>query len=143
MLFRSGYLRLRKPAGAPAVAFGGLFWRQANGDGYRASLDIVANTLTLQSVLGGVLSDLAVYDFASDGEMIHEDTWYGLRWLVQTGVGTEIKLYVDGMERIAYSDSPEFYAGSHGFFHDSGSVEVSEIEVMPVPTDSTEIGINT
>lgn len=140
---QQGYLRLRKPAGAPAVAFGGLFWRQPNGDGFRAAFDIVANTLTLQIVLGGVLSDLAVYDFASDGEMIHEDTWYGLRWLVQTGVGTEIKLYVDGMERIAYSDSPEFYAGSHGFFHDSGSVEVSEIEVMPVPTDSTEIGINT
>lgn len=140
---QQGYVRIRKPSGGAPATFGGLFWRQANGDGYLATLDIVANTLTLQKTVSGVVSDISVYDFAVDAEMIHHDTWYGLRWLIEnTGAGTEIRLYVDGLQRISVVETPEFYKGSHGFFHAGDSVEVSEIEVMPVPTDTMEIGIN-
>lgn len=137
-----GYLRLRGRAGGAPGAFGGVLWRQQNGDSYLVRFDVVANTLKLQKTVGGVVTDLASYSFAADGEMLFLDTWYGLRWDAQpVGATSEIRVYINNVARISVTDAT-FTSGSIGFWHDGDIVDCDEVEIMPVPTDTTEIGIN-
>jgi hypothetical protein len=136
-----GYARIK---GIDGGAFGVTFWRQDNGDAYMIRLDVAANTLRLESIVSGVISTLATYNFISDLEILLDGVWYGLRWTASiVGVNTEIDVFVDGEKRLSFIDVALYESGSFGLYHSvGGTIACSEIEIMPLSPEITEIGIN-
>lgn len=136
-----GFVRIK---GGSAASFGAVFWRQENGDSYLLSLDVAANALRLEKIVSGVVTALATYSFLTDFEILVADAWYGLRWTASVvGPNTEIEVYVNGDPRLSFTAPNLYESGTFGVYHETGTtVACSEIEIMPLPAETTSIEIN-
>lgn len=136
----AGYVAYARIRGGDAVTtgrgFGVVFYATDEDNCYRAYLDIAAATLTLDKLVAGAPTTIATYSFAA---ILTADQWYGLRVHVETG---QIKVYIDGEERINATDSAHT-VGTAGVFHQADTtIETDEVEVFLTPLDTDTVDIN-
>lgn len=97
---------------------------------------------TLTKTIGGIETDLAsgapAYPFA-----LLDDEFYLIRVeVIWTGSTNQIKVYVDGVLMASASDSA-LETGGAGIIHRvGGTVDLDELEVIPLPVSSDFIDIN-
>jgi hypothetical protein len=131
--------------GTPGEVWGCQFYWQDVDNMYKLEFDIGDNELKLVKRNAGFDGGLITYNFATHGEVLRADVFYGVRVHVETvPTGTRIRVYVDNLERIDHTDvTSPFVRGSIGVYHGTGAtVELSEVELYQLPLASNFIDIN-
>lgn len=129
----------------PGEYWGVQFYWQDVDNYYMLLFDPSFNTMVLWEVVSGAPAVLAGYSFATDLEQLYNDVFYGVRVHVENvPAGTRIRVYVDNLERIDFTDTVSpFTRGTIGLIHvASATIELSEIELWQLPLDTDFIDIN-
>lgn len=105
---------------------------------YSFSIDPYINGLIYVKTQSGVVTGFNFIQYTSWGQL-YDDIWYGVRVDFQSPT---IKIYVDNDLVMTVTDST-FTEGTIGIYHQVNcAIEVDEIEMFLLPSETEDIGIN-
>jgi len=130
-------VRMRWQGDSAAVRF----YRSGPDDYYEAQLDVVANTLTLVTVLAGTPTTLATVNLVDFDLALLNDVWYSLRVEASPeGTNAVIKVAIDN-NQILVEANPDHANGSFGIVATGTLAELDIAELFLNPLESSRIGL--
>ncbi len=137
--------RLRGRSDVSGSAFSLLFYYTDALNHYRVLIDTFDQTLRVQSVVTGAVTNLATVNLGAIEFNLLPDVNYTLRiTVVNESLGHRIQVTVDGAEIASLVTAKDLTQGTVGYRHDaSAQVEIDETEVFQLPVDSDTLEINT
>jgi phage tail-like protein len=122
------------------------FYRTGPGDMYLVRVDIVANTVALTKLLGGIETTLVTASIASYGEVLYDDVYYTITVEVAPSLielQNAIRVQLDGQVIIETESDGTHAQGTLGVAHDvAGTVEVDSLEMFFLPGQTDFVDIN-
>lgn len=134
------YWRIRSPDGGATGALGGLVYRLDEDNYFWAALLLADNEARIYQCVAGVLSTVAIFDFAMIGQVLSPTAWHGVRLVAErVATDTVLTMTVDAEQVIALAIAGSF-TGAIGLMTGAASpMECSEYEVLPLPGEVQEV----
>lgn len=136
--------RVRGTSSSSGAFFGLVFYHTNASNHYRAVINTFSQEFRVQSVVGAVLTDLAIVDLGAIAFNLIADVWYTVRVTITDELPSQrIRVTVDGAELVDILVAKDLTEGTVGFRHDVDSViEADEAEVFQLPVSSDTLELN-